>query len=146
MILQIVISLPFRGLRQHSRGEQECILSLFWGISYLLFQQGFLPCMSGSAACEGLGKPVSFFFPWLYRMMALHFRCPLFWRWWIFTALLEGQDVDFFFQSQGTTRSNNCCLIPNSLYMSKFRGRVRRTNSSTTSSVVLSPCGYIEIK
>lgn len=37
-------------------GEHKCRLSLFQGISYLLFLQGFLPCMSGSAACQGLGE------------------------------------------------------------------------------------------
>lgn len=41
-------------------GKHKCRLSLFQGISYLLFLQGFLPCMSGSAACRGEGCVVHF--------------------------------------------------------------------------------------
>jgi len=40
--------------------EQQCRLSLFRSISFLLSQQGFLLCMTGCAACQGSGKSVSF--------------------------------------------------------------------------------------
>lgn len=82
-------------------GEHKCRLSLFQGISYLLFLQGFLPCMSGSAACQGSGKSVSLIF-WVVQNAGLAFQVPFVWKVvWIFTALLEGRECRFLFPVSG---------------------------------------------
>lgn len=60
----------------------------------------------------------------LYRMLALHFRCPLFERWFEYLQpCWKGGNVDFSFQSQESTCSNNCCLSFHSLDVLKFGER-----------------------
>lgn len=82
-------------------GEHRCGLSLFQGVSYLLFLQEFLPCMSGSAACQGLGKSLLLIFC-VVQNAGLAFQVPFVWKVvWIFTALLEGRECRFLFPVTG---------------------------------------------
>lgn len=124
-------------------GEHECRLSLFQGISYLLFLQGFLPCMSGSAACQGSGTSVSLIFLGCTECWPCIFRCPLFERWFEYLQpCWKGGNADFSFQSQESTCSNNCCPGVRSLDVLKFR--VRQSAGQPHPCAALYFCTYTD--
>lgn len=63
-------------------------------------------------------------FSGLYRMLALHFRCPLFERWLEYLQpCWKGGNADFSLQSQESTCSGNCRPGFQSLDVLEFWGR-----------------------
>lgn len=71
-------------------------------------------------------------FSGLCRMLALHFRCPLFERWFEYLQpCWKGGNADFSFQSQESTCSKNCCPGFHSLHVLKCRVREHEQDNLT---------------
>lgn len=82
-------------------GEHKSRLSLFHGISSLLFQQGFLPCMSGSAACRGSGEPVLIFLGCTEYWPCISGALCLKGGWNIYSLAGRGRECRFLFPVTG---------------------------------------------